>query len=73
MLRLTEPGAAAGEPTGRLARAWATAVNGLGVMAAAVLVGVVWVTPLVVLAGLVLFGLRALRRPRPNLGSTPPA
>jgi Domain of unknown function (DUF4349) len=73
VLRLTEPGAAAGEPTGRLARAWATAVNGLGVMAAAVLVGVVWLTPLVVLAGLVLFGLRALRRPRPNLGSTPPA
>jgi hypothetical protein len=27
----------------------------------------------VVLAGLVLFGLRALRRPRPDLGSTPPA
>jgi hypothetical protein len=73
VLRLTEPGAAAGEPTGRLARAWATAVNGLGVMAAAVLVGVVWLTPLVVLAGLVLFGLRVLRRPRPNLGSTPPA
>jgi len=73
VLRLTEPGAAAGEPAGRLARAWATAVNGLGVMAAAVLVGVVWLTPLVVLAGLVLFGLRALRRPRPNLGSTPPA
>jgi len=73
VLRLTEPGAAAGEPTGRLTRAWATAVNGLGVMAAAVLVGVVWLTPLVVLAGLVLFGLRALRRPRPNLGSTPPA
>jgi Domain of unknown function (DUF4349) len=73
VLRLTEPGAAAGEPTGRLARAWATAVNGLGVMAAATLVGVVWLTPLVVLAGLVLFGLRALRRPRPTLGSTPPA
>jgi hypothetical protein len=72
VLRLTEPGAA-GEPAGRLARAWAMAVNGLGVMAAAVLVGVVWLTPLVVLAGLVLFGLRALRRPRPNLGSTPPA
>jgi hypothetical protein len=73
VLQLTEPGAAGGEPTGRLARAWATAVNGLGVMAAAVLVGVLWLTPLVVLAGLVLFGLRALRRPRPNLGSTPPA
>jgi Domain of unknown function (DUF4349) len=66
VLQLTEPGAAGPvEPAGRLARAWATAVNGLGVMAAAVLVGVVWLTPLVVLAGLVLFGLRALRRPRP--------
>jgi Domain of unknown function (DUF4349) len=66
VLQLTEPGAAGPvEPAGRLARAWATAVNGLGVMAAAVLVGVVWLTPVVVLAVLVLFGLRALRRPRP--------
>jgi hypothetical protein len=56
------------EPVGRLGRAWATAVNGLGVMAAAVLVGVVWLTPVVLMAGLVLFGLRVLRRPRPALG-----
>jgi hypothetical protein len=67
VLQLSEPGAAGpgAEPTGRLARAWATAVNGLGVMAAAALVGVVWLTPLVVLAGLVLLVLRAARRPRP--------
>jgi hypothetical protein len=65
VLQLREPGAAAGRPAGRLARAWATAVNGLGVMAAAVLVGVIWLTPVVVLAGAVLFGVRALRRPRP--------
>jgi hypothetical protein len=58
------PGAAAGRPAGRLARAWATAVNRLGVMAA-VLVGVIWLTPVVVLAGAVPFGVRALRRPRP--------
>jgi hypothetical protein len=66
-LQLSEPGAAgpAGAPQGRLARAWATAVNGLGVMAAAVLVAVVWLIPVVVLAGLVLLGVRALRRPRP--------
>ena len=64
-LHLSEPGATAARPAGRLARAWATAVNGLGVMAAAVLVGVVWLTPVVVLAGLVLFGLRTFRRPRP--------
>jgi Domain of unknown function (DUF4349) len=70
VLQLTEPGAGglAGQPTGRLARAWATAVNGLGVMAATVLVAVVWLLPLVVLAGLVLFGVRALRRPRPASG-----
>jgi hypothetical protein len=72
VLQLSEPGAAgpAGEPSGRLARAWATAVNGLGVMAAAVLVAVVWLTPLVVVAGLALFGLRVLRRPRPASGSS---
>jgi hypothetical protein len=70
VLQVSEPGAAgsAREPAGRLARAWATAVNGLGVMAAAVLIGVVWLMPVVVLAGLVLFGVRALRRPRPVQG-----
>ncbi len=72
VLQVSEPGAAgpAEEPAGRLARAWATAVNGLGVMAAAVLVAVVWVTPLLVVAGLVLLGLRALRRPRPASSSS---
>jgi hypothetical protein len=67
VLHLSEPGAGgpAGQPHGRLARAWATAVSGLGVMAAAVLVGVVWLAPVAVLAGLVLLGLRAFRRPRP--------
>jgi Domain of unknown function (DUF4349) len=67
VLQLSEPGAAspAGQPQGRLARAWATAVSGLGVMAAAVLVGVVWLVPVAALAGLILVGLRALRRPRP--------
>ena len=66
VLRLTEPGAGGpAVPQGRLARAWATAVNGLGVMAAAVLVAVIWLIPVAVLAGLVLLGVRALRRPRP--------
>jgi uncharacterized protein DUF4349 len=66
VLQLSEPGAQpAGKPAGRLARAWATAVGGLGVMAAAVLVAVVWLTPVVVLAGLILLGLRTFRRPRP--------
>jgi Domain of unknown function (DUF4349) len=65
VLQLREPGATAARPAGRLARAWATAVSGLGVMAAAVLVAVIWLTPVAVLAGAVLFALRALRRPRP--------
>jgi hypothetical protein len=67
VLQLSEPGAAgpAREPAGRLARAWATAVNGLGVMAAAVLVGAVWLFPVAILAGLVLLGIRAARRLKP--------
>jgi hypothetical protein len=66
VLQLREPGAggSTAEPSGRLARAWATAVNGLGVMAAATLVAVVWLTPVAVLAGLVLLVVRAARRPR---------
>ena len=65
VLRLTEPGAAGPPaPKGRLARAWATAVNGLGVMAAAVLVAVIWLIPVAVLGVLVLLGVRAFRRPR---------
>ena len=67
VLSLSEPGAAgpADRPRTRLARAWATAVSGLAVMAAATLVAVVWLAPLAALAGLVLLVLRAARRPRP--------
>jgi Domain of unknown function (DUF4349) len=65
VLQIREPGAAAGEPQGRLARAWATAVSGLGVMAAAALIAVVWAIPVSLLAVLVLLGVRTLRRPRP--------
>jgi len=66
VLALTEPGAAsAARPRGRLERAWATALDGLGVMAATALVALVWLTPVAVLAGLVLLLLRAARRPRP--------
>jgi hypothetical protein len=65
VLRLTEPGAAGPvAPKSRLARAWATAVNGLGVMAAAVLVAVIWLIPVAALGVLVLLGVRAFRRPR---------
>jgi hypothetical protein len=66
VLNLTEPGAGgAAQPRSRLERAWATAVSGLGVMAAAALVALVWLTPVAVLAGLVLVLLRAARRLRP--------
>jgi hypothetical protein len=67
VLQISEPGAAAGKPQGRLARAWATAVNGLGVMAAAALVAVVWAIPAAILTGLVLLGMRTLRRPRADV------
>ena len=65
VLRLHEPGAAAGQPGSRLERAWATAVSGLGVMAAAALVAVVWLAPVALVGGLVLLLVRAARRPRP--------
>ena len=66
VLNLSEPGAGGvAQPRSRLERAWATAVSGLGVMAAAALVALVWLTPLVALAGLVLLLLRAAKRLRP--------
>jgi Domain of unknown function (DUF4349) len=65
VLDLREPGTAPGQPGTRLERAWATAVSGLGVMAAAALVALVWLTPVALLAGLVLLVVRAARRPRP--------
>jgi hypothetical protein len=65
VLDLREPGPAAGQPGTRLERAWATAVSGLGVMAAAALVALVWLAPVAFLAGLVLLVVRAARRPRP--------
>ena len=66
VLNLTELGAGgAAQPRGRLERAWATALDGLGVMAATALVALVWLTPVAVLAGLVLLLLRAARRARP--------
>jgi hypothetical protein len=65
VLDLREPGAGAGQPGTRLERAWATAVSGLGVMAAAALVALVWLTPVALLAGLVVLVVRAARRPRP--------
>jgi Domain of unknown function (DUF4349) len=64
-LDLTEPGTAARRaPASRFARAWATAVDGLGAMAAAALVVLVWLLPLGALALLLRPALRAARRLR---------
>jgi hypothetical protein len=67
VLDLAEPGAApaTARPRGSFAKAWATALSGLTAMAAAALVAVFWLTPLALLAGLALLGVRFARRPRP--------
>ena len=76
-LDLTEPGAAGRpEPAGRFARAWATAVSGLGVMGAAALVALIWLLPVAAVAMLALAALRGARRLRPlspGPGPTTPA
>lgn len=72
-LDLSEPGAATrAEPASRFARAWATAVDGLGAMGAAALVVLVWLLPLGALALLVWLALRAARRLRPLPARTGP-
>ena len=72
-LDLTEPGAAArAKPGNRFARAWATAVDGLGVMGAVVMVGLVWLLPIGAVALLLRPALRSLRRLRPLPAGTGP-
>jgi Domain of unknown function (DUF4349) len=72
-LDLSEPGAGARtKPAGRFARAWATAVDGLGAMGAAALVVLVWLLPLGALALLLWLALRAARRLRPLSAGTGP-
>lgn len=72
-LDLSEPGAGARtKPAGRFARAWATAVDGLGAMGAAALVVLVWLLPLGALALLLWLALRAARRLRPLPTGTGP-
>jgi hypothetical protein len=62
-LDLTEPGAAGRPaPAGRFARAWATAVDGLGVMGSAALVALVWLLPIATVALVARPVLRAVRR-----------
>lgn len=75
-LDLAEPGAAGPrEPQTRLAKAWSTAIDGLGAMAAAGLVLVVWLVPLGLLALMVVWAVHRLRRPGAGveLAPRPPA
>jgi hypothetical protein len=75
-LDLAEPGAAGpGAPQSRLAKAWSTAIDGLGAMAAAGLVLVVWLVPLGLLALIVVWAVHRLRRSAAGveLAPRPPA
>jgi Domain of unknown function (DUF4349) len=71
-LDLAEPGAAGrAVPRTRLAKAWSTAVDGLGAMAAAALVLVVWVVPLGLVALIAIWVVHRLRRPAAGVGVVP--
>jgi Domain of unknown function (DUF4349) len=75
-LDLAEPGAAGpAVPRTRFAKAWSTAVDGLGAMAAAALVVVIWLAPFGLLALIAIWAFHRLRRPAANVGlaSGPPA
>jgi Domain of unknown function (DUF4349) len=75
-LDLAEPGAAGpAVPRTRFAKAWSTAVDGLGAMAAAALVVVIWLTPLGLVALIVVWVVQRLRRPATSgsLAPRPPA
>ncbi len=62
--RATRRAAPAPTPAGRFARAWATAVDGLGVTGAAALVVLVWLLPIGAVAMLARPALRGARRLR---------
>ncbi|HZD75266.1 MAG TPA: DUF4349 domain-containing protein [Actinomycetota bacterium] len=71
-LDLTEPGAAGpAVPRSRFAKAWVTAVDGLGAMAAAALVVVIWLTPLGLVALAIVWVVQRLRRPAATGGLAP--
>jgi hypothetical protein len=73
-LDLSEPGAA-GLPQGRFAKAWSTAVDGLGTISAAGLVAVVWLAPLALVGLVVMWAFRRFRPPAAEvaLADRPPA
>jgi Domain of unknown function (DUF4349) len=73
-LDLSEPGAG-GLPQGRFAKAWSTAVEGLGTIAAAALVVVVWLAPLALVGLIAVWAFRRFRPPAAGvaLADRPPA
>jgi len=73
VLDLTEPGAAAAEPKGLLAKSWALAIDGLLAIAAATMVMAIWSLPFVLLGVIVFLVVRALRRSRQAPVAPPPA
>lgn len=71
-LDLAEPGAAGpAVPGTRFAKAWSTAVDGLGAMAAAALVVVVWLAPFGLVALIAVWAFHRLRRPAADVGLAP--
>jgi Domain of unknown function (DUF4349) len=75
-LDLAEPGAAGRAVSqSRFAKAWSTAVDGLGAISAAALVVVVWLAPFALLALIAMWAFRRLHRPSAGIGLTsrPPA
>src|SRR6266508_4338103 len=71
-LDLAEPGAAGpAVPRTRFAKAWSTAVDGLGAIAAAALVALVWLAPFALLALIAIWAFHRLRRPAAGVGLAP--
>ncbi len=71
-LDLAEPGAAGpAVPRTRFAKAWSTAVDGLGAMSAAALVVVVWLAPFGLVALIAVWAFHRLRRPAAGVGLAP--
>ena len=71
-LDLAEPGAAGpAVPRTRFAKAWSTAVDGLGAMAAAALVVVIWLAPFGLVALIAIWAFHRLRRPAADVGLAP--
>jgi hypothetical protein len=70
-LDLSEPGAGA-LPQSRFAKAWSTAVDGLGTMSAAALVVVVWLAPFALVGLIAMWAFRRFRPPAAEVAVADP-